>query len=159
MARLSWTDKASLSRLWAFSHFLFVIAIFSTAFVSSYIAGLVLLSLVGASWAITIWVPFVLIGYDVTRLSNIDEYEIENLMGNGAGRSGEGPQDRIGGIMGLHNMAISLPQILSALIISALFYTLPLLGLTDVIGWVIRAGSVASFGAACMVVRLLQLKM
>lgn len=151
MARLSLLNRTWLVRLWASSHILFVIAVFSTLFASNYMGGVMLMSLIGASWAVTIWVPFALIGYDVTRLA---DYELGNTVSNMTGRIVRRTEERIGGIMGLHNMAISAPQIASALMVSFLFYMLPYLGVEDVIGWVLRAGAVASLTAAFLIVQL-----
>lgn len=106
-------------------------------FVDSYLARMMLLCLTGASWAVTTWVRFVLIGYDVRSLG---------VMG--------ATEQRIGGIIGLHYMAISAPQIASALMMSFLFYVLPHFGVEDAIGWVLQAGAIANVIAAFTIIQL-----
>ena len=66
--------------------------------------GIVLVGAAGIPWAVTQWVPFAIIGFEVSRLT----------------REGEG--NKAGAILGVHNMAISLPQVFAGLIASGVIY-------------------------------------
>lgn len=59
-----------------------------------------------------------------------------------------------GAIMGLHNVAISAPQIFAALVCSVIFWLAKLAGNPYGTGWVLRAGGVAASGAAYLTYRL-----
>lgn len=82
---------------------------------------MVLVASVGISWAITLWVPYSLIGVLMSKRQ-------EGLQ--------DGPET--GAVMGMHNAAISAPQILSALISSVVFAGF---GGADVgVVWTLRIG-------------------
>lgn len=63
-------------------------------------------------------------------------------------------QDQAGAIMGLHNCAISAPQILAALVCGTIFWGFPKIGVEDSIGWVLRFGSVGGFTASWLAARM-----
>lgn len=140
-----------LGRLWASSHVLFATCMFSTLFIDDHINGITLMSVVGASWAVTTWVPHALIGSDIAAHAALARNGNESPpSGN---RNFHNP--RVGAIMGLHNLAIAGPQILSALASSALFYALSYMGLEGDTAWVLRAGALASTIAAFMIAQLI----
>ena len=58
-----------------------------------------------------------------------------------------------GAIMGLHNVAISSPQILAALACSGIFSLAKMMGSQTGTGWVLRAGGGAALGAAYLTSR------
>lgn len=110
-----------------------------TLFVDTYISGIAIMSAVGACWAVTIWVPYVLIGSDIASWNGLVQSKEQ------------GPGGPAGTIIGIHNLAVSFPQILAALTSSFLFLVLSLMGITDSIGWVLRAAAIPSLAAACMI--------
>lgn len=57
----------TLRRVWLGSHLLFAAAMFSTVFISTPRAGIIMVSVVGVSWALTLWAPFALISAEVAR--------------------------------------------------------------------------------------------
>ncbi|OAX81896.1 hypothetical protein ACJ72_03764 [Emergomyces africanus] len=57
----------TLRRAWLMSHILFSMCMFSTFFISTPQAGTVLVSVVGISWALTLWAPFALISAEVAK--------------------------------------------------------------------------------------------
>ncbi|ETN45735.1 uncharacterized protein HMPREF1541_09568 [Cyphellophora europaea CBS 101466] len=146
----------TLRRTWLLSQFLFVFCMFSTFFISTYQAAAVMTALVGISWSLTLWAPFALISAEISereetrrrkerlKLLNPNEEELE-----------EG--DQAGVILGLHNVAVSAPQILATMICSAVFQALqkprdeP--GDTSV-GWTLRIGGVATLVAAWLTYRM-----
>jgi solute carrier family 45 protein 1/2/4 len=123
-------------RLWIISHFLFALCMFGTFFVSSVSGTIVLFSIVGISWAITTWVPYTLLSIEISQ-------------GHLPGHTGENRVIHAGTVLSLHNVAISLPQILVTLG-SGFFWKLQ-----ETIGshsdestvWILRAGGIAALVA------------
>ncbi|RAL10069.1 bifunctional K:H/Na:H antiporter NHX1 [Aspergillus homomorphus CBS 101889] len=135
----------TLRRAWLLSHVNFAILMFSTFFISSYQAATVVVGLVGISWALTLWAPFALISAEVSRIDTERRIRRQQADGTVPGASvsahpttvgddlehghtlssdkGEEEENlaQAGIILGLHNVAVSAPQILSSLISSAIF--------------------------------------
>lgn len=209
----------TLRRTWILSQLFFAICMFTTFFVSSPLAAIIMTAFVGISWSVTLWVPFALISAEVAQQeesrreklrqtrrrigrrareersmrrtdmadgqstpslnestntdndgdvddtngtasqpnhallhpeeADLDSLPTEDLLSE-AGEE-EQPQDQAGMILGLHNVAISTPQILATLISSVVFRALQkerdVPGDTSV-GWVLRIGGVAALIAA-----------
>ncbi|KAB8245144.1 sodium/hydrogen exchanger 3 [Aspergillus flavus] len=135
----------TLRRAWLLSHVLFALCMFSTFFIYTYQAATVVIGIVGISWALTLWAPFALISAEVARIDaerrvrrhrsgmaehhSADNSTQPNLATN-VGDLEDGPRKptdeeenlaQAGIILGLHNVAVSSPQILSSLICSAIF--------------------------------------
>jgi solute carrier family 45, member 1/2/4 len=102
----------------------------------------------GVSWAISNWVPFALVG----RLTAQDEesdgsdHTQAGLHASSAGRSN-------GAVSGVHNAAISAPQILAALICSGILSTAQRSGSSYGPGWVLLAGGFAYSCAGYLALR------
>ncbi|KAI9805139.1 MAG: hypothetical protein M1825_000973 [Sarcosagium campestre] len=67
------------------------------------------------------------------------------------------PEDQAGVVLGLHNVAISAPQVISSLISSAIFKALQKprgVPGDESVGWAIRAGAFATIAAAAMTMRV-----
>ncbi|PYI22190.1 sodium/hydrogen exchanger 3 [Aspergillus violaceofuscus CBS 115571] len=135
----------TLRRAWLMSHVNFAICMFSTFFISSYQAATVVVGLVGISWALTLWAPFALISAEVSRIDTERRLRRQRADGTVPDTSvsanpatvgedlehghdvttdkGEEEENlaQAGIILGLHNVAVSAPQILSSLISSAIF--------------------------------------
>ncbi|CAG8013181.1 unnamed protein product [Penicillium salamii] len=168
----------TLRRVWLFSHLLFAICMFSTIFISSHQAGSAVVGMIGISWAVALWAPFALISTEVARIDpsrqhrQTGETETERMVAEDRDGHNDhdndveiGPKDSHGGadvaqagiILGLHNMAISLPQILSSLVCSAIFKASqkprgePW---DDSVGWVLRFGGCAALVAAWLTRRV-----
>jgi solute carrier family 45 protein 1/2/4 len=141
------TPQIKMIRAWSLSHLLFAGCMFSTIFITSQISATILVALVGISWAFTLWVPFAIIGSEVAarqeRNAKILEGELEPAQ-----------QDQAGAIMGLHNCAISAPQILAALACGFIFWLAPQLGSHDGIGWVLRFGGCGGLVAAWLAAKI-----
>jgi solute carrier family 45, member 1/2/4 len=130
----------TLPRAWATGHILFSMCMFSTFFIDSASSSIVLVSIVGVSWAISQWVPFALVSEEIARLQRPH---------HGSSGPGESVQyARAGVIMGLHNAAIASPQIAAALACSALFRLLQGIGVSDSLGWTLRASGLSALAAA-----------
>ncbi|KUJ12457.1 uncharacterized protein LY89DRAFT_592608 [Mollisia scopiformis] len=128
----------TIAQVWTFAHIAFAILMFSTFLVKTHIGGTVLIAMSGISWAMTLWVPYAIIGQELTakqdRLREIGTAELESPDENPAGL-----------IMSLHNMAISLPQIAAALVCSVILW---LSDGQNGLAWCLRAGGLAALGAA-----------
>lgn len=112
---------AHLPRLWLCSQLLAAVSLLLTMALRTTAAALVLLALVGATWAVTMWVPFALINTELAEL----------------GSTG------VAGAQGLHNMAVSLPQVASAL-----------LGMAHGAVWLLRLAAVAVGWSTWLIWRL-----
>ncbi|KAF7596297.1 hypothetical protein BBP40_002441 [Aspergillus hancockii] len=177
----------TLRRAWLLSHVLFALCMFSTFFIYSYQAATVVIGLVGISWALTLWAPFALISAEVARIdaerriqrhrSELAASNVQYSASNSARPSSvtndddledglaspSKPKDeeenlaQAGIILGLHNVAVSSPQILSSLICSAIFKAFqkprgePW---DDSVGWVLRFGGCAAVVAAWLTSRI-----
>ncbi|USP80823.1 MFS general substrate transporter [Curvularia clavata] len=136
-----------LSIIWGFGQVVYVISVLSTTVVSSSTTGTFLVAIAGFSWGVTQWVPFAIIGEETARRCINDESskeEKDDLWSMAQG----------GRIMGLHNAAISVPQIIAALISTAIFWTAQKLNnenaIVWVIGWTGIPGAVAAWLAFMM---------
>jgi solute carrier family 45, member 1/2/4 len=129
--------ELSMTRAWSCAHLLFSFAMLSTIFVKSQTPAIILAAFVGISWAATLWIPFAIIGKEVAARN---EWNAQVLDGD----LEPAQQDQAGAIMGLHNCAISAPQILAALASGIIFWLVP----SDGIGWVMRFGGCATLVAA-----------
>ncbi|KAJ2906250.1 hypothetical protein MKZ38_002329 [Zalerion maritima] len=136
-------QKRTLSWAWAAAQVLLAMCMFATMFASDYVSSMAIVAMVGVSWAVTIWVPFALIATDISKLSGSEGEEALEEMLLGGHRSSGGRRRRkalgAGAVMGLHNLAIASPQIVSALVSSLLLFVFA--GQTE---WVLRAGGIAT---------------
>lgn len=136
----------SLRRAWLLSHLLFALCMSATFFISSVSAATVLVGIIGLPWALCLWAPFALISAEVS------ERETE------ARRHGRGTtQDQAGIVLGLHNVAVSAPQILATVVCSAIFKVAqkPRGSAGDEsVSWALRFGGVAALVAAYMTYRI-----
>lgn len=150
--RLSWL---TLRRTWLLSHVCFAFLMLATVTVESSRAATALVSLVGIPWAITNWAPFALIAAEISKRDTIrrglrpapSTTEGEVLAGNQGSDSGE----QAGVVLGIHNVAIAAPQVISTLASSLIFRMLQkprgVAGDSSV-GWTLRFGGVCAIAAA-----------
>ncbi len=135
--------RPTLPRLWAASHFIFALAMFLTLFVNSVLLAALTVGLAGLSWSITIWAPFSLLGEEIARSGAVGQDESSDgtyVLIHGAVNLEEtaetddmrsqfiqGDQevarqnDNAGAILGIHNIAICIPQFIISLIASIVF--------------------------------------
>lgn len=142
--------KFGISQAWTCAHIFFALAMFATMMVTSPAAATFLVASVGLSWALTHWAPFAIIGHELatrqpfsTSANGFPDDETSTFA----------VEVQAGAIMGLHNVAISAPQILAALACSAIFGLAKSFGSQDGTGWVLRAGGCAALCAAYLTSR------
>ena len=141
--------RITMTKAWSLSHLLFSITLLTTLLPQTQVTATIIAAFIGISWAFTLWVPFAIIGKEIAarqeRNAKVLEGELEM----------EPAQlDQAGAIMGLHNCAISAPQILAALVCGTIFWGFPKIGVQDSIGWVLRFGSVGGFIASWIAARM-----
>ena len=163
-AKTSSTRRSSgIPQAWTCAHVFFALAMFATWTVTSQVAATLLVASVGLSWALTHWAPFAIIGNelgkDVTARNRSfspsasahdfpDDVESSNLNNNRHHQ-----EVQAGAVMGLHNVAVSAPQMVAALLCSVIFALAKVVGSKDGTGWVLRAGGCAALFAAYLTSR------
>ena len=121
-----------ISQAWTCAHILFALAMFATIMVTSPAAATLLVSSVGLSWALNHWAPYAIIGHELATSQSFNASA--NSIPNDE-MSTSAVEVEAGAIMGLHNVAISAPQIIAALACSAIFGLAKALGSQDGTGW------------------------
>ncbi|KAK9462089.1 major facilitator superfamily domain-containing protein [Lipomyces oligophaga] len=143
--RIRWL---TLPRSWMLSHLVFAVAMFSTFFIRTGAQAIVMITLLGIPWAHALWAPFALIAEDISRLkSQLHRPEILEKYEHEAGI-----------IMGVHNVFVSLPQVISSLGSSILFKLLAKPGRGDAgdhsIVWVFRLSGFGALVAAYLATKI-----
>ena len=131
-------------------------------------SSVVFVALLGISWALTQWAPFAIITAEIAKSTNItrpDKIEL-SLYSSSSSATAQDEEmqhltepdtfqkptirSRAGTTMGVHNIAIAMPQMLSAGLNSAIFWGCRQLGVSDTeaMAWVLRVGVLAGIGAA-----------
>lgn len=138
-------SRLSIPRAWTCAHVFFALAMLSTYFVTSQATATLVVASAGLSWALTLWAPFAIIGNELAARQSFYD-EVEGVVSENAPQASAEVQ--AGAIMGLHNVAISAPQIVAALACSGIFGLSRLAGSHYGTGWVLRAGGCAALVAA-----------
>jgi solute carrier family 45, member 1/2/4 len=136
--------RFTLWNVWLISHVFFGICLLSISFVHSLTIAILIVGFMGINRAITAWAPHALLA---AELSCTDE------KGNLASFSNA----RAGVILGVHNMAISLPQIISALSSSGIFWLVRTCQGDSAncgLEWIFRLSTLPAFVAAFLTMRL-----
>ncbi|KAH6717018.1 major facilitator superfamily domain-containing protein [Leptodontidium sp. MPI-SDFR-AT-0119] len=115
----------SIIHLWTAAHIFFSLAMTSTFFIRSHTSGTILIGSIGLSWSLTLWAPFAIIGHEIRTEMN---------------------RPPTGTILSLSNVAISTPQIVAAVVCSAVFKIVDVFGGGDGTAWVLRL-------SACVMLR------
>ena len=163
----------TIRRAWFLAHLLFALCMFSTLFTSSPIAGAIMTGFAGFSWAMTLWAPFAIISADLskhdeqrgfeqpgpelaTHTLSDPEAELGPTSMTRPRRHAE-VEDQAGVVLGLHNVAISAPQIIATVAASLIFRLRQLdrgVAGDDSVVWVLRVGGLAALVAAWMTLRI-----
>ena len=149
--RISWL---TLRRAWLLSHLLFAALMWLTVFVRTTTGATALISVIGIPWALTNWAPFALISAEISKRDAIRR----GLRRPPPTREGEalaeGPveeADQAGVVLGIHNMAISAPQVIATVASSVIFKILQKprgIPGDNSIAWVLRFGGLCTLMAA-----------
>jgi len=151
----------TLRRAWILAQLLFAGCMFSTFFISSSLGAIIMTSVVGVSWSLTIWAPFALISAEISKRDEVRRTKQRQKLLDGTANSfyndDDFEEDRAGIILGLHNVAVSAPQVIATLISSAIFKLLqkPRNVPGDVsTAWTLRLAGLAGLAAAYLTWRM-----
>lgn len=185
--------RLPLPRIWAISHVVFGMAMISAAFVTSSILSIGVIAACGFSWAVMSWAPFSMIGEEISRAATKSRRNSNIVVRTGASQvlltrpdyydddlevqatdeenytslqsSLPASNDDAGSILGIHNIAICVPQFIISFISSIVFKLLepearngdkaiPNEG-RNAIGVVMAIGGVFALGAGLLTYRRL----
>ena len=163
----------TIRRAWFISHLIFSGCMFSTFFVRTASAAAVLTGIVGISWSLSLWAPFALISTEISKtdarrhaseintlkdqpegfvISTSTTTDPETTVELAAPNSQAEPSaDQAGVVLGLHNVAVSAPQVISTIVASIVFKFLQRgrgVAGDDSVGWVLRLAGFAALVAA-----------
>ncbi|TDZ67382.1 General alpha-glucoside permease [Colletotrichum trifolii] len=133
-AKLS--SATHLPRIWLASQCLLGYCMQLTWVAQTGAAAAAVVAVMGMTGPVTMWVPFALVSADIAEVS--------------AGT----PEREVAWILGLHNMAISLPQIGSTLVCAVLLALCKALNVTNSVAWVFRLASIPVFYSAWLIFKL-----
>ncbi|PHH73925.1 hypothetical protein CDD80_3459 [Ophiocordyceps camponoti-rufipedis] len=115
----------TVKRAWIGSLVLFAVVMFCCPLVETVEAATALIGVAGITWAMALWAPWAIIGAEISRRNGARK------VGHGGGvgtapttgdEAGDDDQDdQAGVILGIHNMAIAVPQIVATLGSSIIF--------------------------------------
>lgn len=151
----------TLRRAWLLSQLLFSACTFSTFFISTPVAATIMTALIGITWSLTLWAPFALISAEITRRHEDkrrrERQRLMSGMDEGEDDDEDDATDQAGIILGIHNVAVSSPQVMATLVCSLVFKLLqkPRNVPGDVsVGWTLRIGGVATLVSAFLTWRM-----
>ncbi|EFQ33029.1 uncharacterized protein GLRG_08173 [Colletotrichum graminicola M1.001] len=124
------------SQLWLASQCFLGYCMHLTLVARSGAMAIVVVALMGVTAAVTMWAPYAIISSEISELS------------------ASKPHSDVAWILGLHNMAISLPQIGSTLVCALLLAALKSLQVENSMAWVFRLASVPVFWSAYLIYKL-----
>ncbi|ORX86098.1 MFS general substrate transporter [Anaeromyces robustus] len=133
-----------------FSEIFLALVFFSTIGVSKVWHAVAIISLCGISWAVSMWVPFALIGeyleiYNANQDSKNDDEEESDKLSSGI-------------ILGIHNMYVVLPQFVVTFLSSIFFALIKILEIQednfDSFGWVLRFGGIGAIISTFLVPKI-----
>ncbi|KAK9774864.1 putative Sucrose transporter [Seiridium cardinale] len=125
-----------LPRLWFISQCFLGCCLLLTFFVQVGTTAVIVVALLGTTGVVGQWVPFALVGAEVSELSTAN------------------PDQQTALVMGLHNTAISLPQIASALTCALVLALLRLFDVAYSVAWVFRLASMIVFWSSYLIYKL-----
>ncbi|ODQ80779.1 hypothetical protein BABINDRAFT_160991 [Babjeviella inositovora NRRL Y-12698] len=172
-------DRVSVRNIWLASHVVFVLCMVSTFLIDSSTKAIVMVGFLGIPWGTALWAPFVLISEEIGRIKEIkaraalspelhanvrmddfgetpllhtisDSLQLPSLGYKVLAERYSHYVCEPGIVLGVHNMFVALPQMISSLVSSLLFKMLSSGSATessDSVGWVFRFGGVVTIGA------------
>ena len=170
--------RPSLSQLWGIAQIVFAIAMCSAVLVKSLVAAFFVIAMCGFSWSLTTWAPFTLIGEEITRSANKSRRnsnmntrngtvytivqsneDLDDIEDNAPLTKHAVPMqnDDAGSVLGIHNIAICIPQFVISFISSIVFRLLDdNEGEHNAIGVVMAIGGLFALSSAVMIFKKLK---
>ncbi|KAF1956434.1 hypothetical protein CC80DRAFT_525863 [Byssothecium circinans] len=133
--------------MWALGQLLYAFLTFSTFAISSSSSGTAAIATAGIAWGVTQWAPYALLGEEIAGQHSERSYVEES----GGKRS---VANQNGAMLGVHTVAVSLPQILASVASSGIFWLAARVGIRDAVVWVLRCSGIAGAIAAWFAYRL-----
>lgn len=112
--------STTVARCWTVSHGIFILAMFSTFFISTYRGATALIAVLGICWAHALWAPYTLIAEEISRVKEKKLLATLNPDASSHQRY-QHYEHQAGVILGVHNVFIASPQVISSLMCSVLF--------------------------------------
>ena len=153
-------QSLTLRRAWLLSHIMFAVLMLLTFFLHTTALATVLVALIGIPWALTNWAPFALISAEISKRDAIRRGYIRpppTQDGELLAAGEDDAADQAGVVLGIHNVAISAPQVMATLISSAIFKALQKPRGTpgdNSVAWVLRFGGLCALLAAWLTKRV-----
>ncbi|KAK3077285.1 hypothetical protein LTS18_010730, partial [Coniosporium uncinatum] len=153
-------ESLTLRRAWLLSHILFAVLMFCTFFVNSVTLATVLVGIIGIPWALTSWAPFALISAEISKRDAIRRGLIRPPPTRDAQLLAAGEDDsadQAGVVLGIHNVAVSLPQVIATLVCSIIFKFLQKprgVPGDNSVAWTLRFAGICALGAAYLTTRV-----
>jgi solute carrier family 45 protein 1/2/4 len=154
----------TLRRAWFFSHIVFAICMALTFLINSTTLATVLVGFIGVPWALTQWAPFALIAAEISKRDAIRRGLLKappNLRDGSEGNllvAGEDDEaDQAGVVLGIHNVAVSAPQVIATLVSSLIFKIMARprgVPGDNSVAWCLRFGGLCAIVAAFLTARL-----
>jgi solute carrier family 45 protein 1/2/4 len=150
----------TLRRAWLLSHIMFGICMLLTFFVRGVFMATLLVGLLGLPWAITCWAPFALIASEISKRDAIRRGLIRpppTQDGELLAANEDDSADQAGVVLGIHNVAVSAPQVIATLVSSVIFKVLSKPRGTpgdESVAWCMRFGGVCALVAAWLTMRV-----
>lgn len=116
------SKSLSVKKMWSAAHLIFVLCMASTFVIKSSGAAILMFAFLGIPWGCALWAPFVLIAEEISSIKEKkimyerDSARVKPDMINYEYESGI--------ILGIHNVFVSAPQVVSSLFSSLLFLIL-----------------------------------
>ncbi|ORX73596.1 MFS general substrate transporter [Linderina pennispora] len=146
-----------LAVMWMAGLAVFGVAMLMTVFVESVPSATLLIGVCGFSWAVTIWVPFSIIGEAISKQSSGYALVGDAIPMHELGEHRPAMPVEAGTVLGIHNMYIVVPQFITAFASSLIFAVFERLGSVkhaSEIAWVLRLGGVSSLVAVYFAYKL-----
>jgi solute carrier family 45 protein 1/2/4 len=150
----------TLRRAWLLSHIVFAICMAMTFVVSGTTSATILVAIIGIPWSLTQWAPFALISAEISKRDAIRRGIIRapaTTEGNLQAADEDSAVHQAGVVLGIHNVAISAPQVLATLISSVIFNALAKprgVSGDNSVAWCMRFGGLCALVAAWLTSRV-----
>ncbi len=158
----------TVGKTWTITHAIFILCMVSTFWIDNSAKAIWMFGFLGIPWGVALWAPFVLISEDISRIkemkgksvvdhtnSNLHDHPNESDSNHFRRKKFELYECEPGVILGIHNVFVSFPQVISSLFSSFLFKLFENSSKSDdSMGWVFRMGGMFAIVAFFMSFKL-----
>jgi solute carrier family 45 protein 1/2/4 len=154
----------TLRRAWFLAHIVYAICMALTFFVNSTTVATILVGFIGVPWALTQWAPFALIAAEISKRDAIRRGLLkapstlrDGSEGNLLAAGEDDAADQAGVVLGIHNVAVSAPQVIATLISSLIFRVMARprgVPGDNSVAWCLRFGGLCAIVACVLTTRV-----